>query len=61
MKKKACKNCKTFYTGESCPNCQSGLSTTTWKGRLAVLDSVNSAIAKKIGVKKNGEYAIKVR
>ena len=61
MKKKACKSCKYIYTGEECPICKSVQSTNVWKGRLAILDSGCSAIAKKVGVQKNGEYAIKVR
>ena len=61
MKKKACKSCKTIYAGEECPSCRSTLSTNVWKGRLAILSAEKSAIAKKIGVQKDGEYAIKVR
>jgi RNA polymerase subunit RPABC4/transcription elongation factor Spt4 len=35
--------------------------TPTWQGRLSVIDAQNSIIAKKVGIKVNGEYAIKVR
>ena len=61
MKRKACKSCKLLSTGDECPQCHSGLSTLTWKGRLTILDAETSSIAKKIGVKKAGEYAIKVK
>ena len=60
-KKKACKNCKFFFEGSTCPICNGKESATTWKGRLFIIDSEKSDIAKKIEIKKNGEYAIKVR
>ena len=60
-KKKVCKMCRMFVDGEECPNCKSGLFTTTWKGRLAIFNPEKSVIAQKIGIKTKGEYAIKVR
>ena len=60
-KKKACKKCKFFFEGSECPACKSAQSSTNWQGRLYVLDSNKSNIAKKIGITVNGEYAIKVR
>ncbi len=59
-KKKACKRCKMFIEGDTCPTCQSSIFTTSWQGRIYVSD-VNSDIAQKIGIKVKGEYAIKVR
>ena len=59
-KRKACKQCKLFYDGGECPGCKSVNSSTNWKGRIAVIDAEKSEIAKKIGLTKNGEYAIKV-
>lgn len=35
--------------------------TPNWQGRINVIDSDKSFIAKKIGIKQKGEYAIKVR
>ena len=35
--------------------------TSTWQGRIYVLDPTLSGIAKKINVEREGEYAIKVR
>ncbi|MEM4282078.1 MAG: transcription elongation factor subunit Spt4 [Candidatus Woesearchaeota archaeon] len=58
--KKACKKCKIFVEGMECPICKGNTFTTTWRGRIAVLDAERSEIAKKIGVKIKGEYAIKV-
>ncbi len=59
-KKKACKKCKYFFEGEECTLCKSGQSVTNWKGRIYIVDSKQSGIAKKIGAEAEGEYAIKV-
>ena len=60
-RKKACKSCKYFYTGEECPICKSTQNVTNWKGRINILNCKESEIAKKIGAEQDGEYAIKVR
>jgi len=61
MKKKACKRCKLFVEGTSCPICKNNQFSTNWQGRLIILDPEHSIIANKINAKKEGEYAIKVR
>lgn len=61
MKKKACKKCKLFVEGNECPVCKSNQFSLSWQGRLNILDSNKSLIAKKIGIATKGEYAIKVR
>ncbi|PIN74825.1 DNA-directed RNA polymerase subunit E'' [Candidatus Woesearchaeota archaeon CG10_big_fil_rev_8_21_14_0_10_36_11] len=60
-KKKACKKCKLFVDGDTCPVCKSNIMTTSWQGRLYITDAERSMIAQKIGIKVKGEYAIKVR
>lgn len=60
VKKKACKKCKLFVEGDTCPSCGSASFTNTWQGRLYVTD-INSEIAQKLGIKVKGEYAIKIR
>lgn len=60
-KKKACKKCKMFVEGETCPSCKGNVFTTSWQGRLYVSDVENSMIAQQVNVKAKGEYAIKVR
>ncbi len=60
MKKKACKSCKIFVEGDECPICKGTQFVTNWKGRLYIIDANKSEIAKKIGAKVKGEYAIKV-
>jgi len=42
-----------------CPNCTDSKLTENWKGRVIVLEPENSEIAKKIGITKKGEYAIR--
>ncbi|MEM4240143.1 MAG: transcription elongation factor subunit Spt4 [Candidatus Woesearchaeota archaeon] len=59
-KKKACKKCKLFVEGDECPVCHSAQFVLNWKGRIHVLDSNKSDIAKKMGHGHKGEYAIKV-
>ena len=60
MKKKVCRSCRSFYDEPICPDCKSTDTTTTWKGRLIILNSQKSEIAQKAGYTKEGEYAIKL-
>ena len=60
MAKKVCRMCKLFFEDNECPTCHSAQAANNWKGRLHVLDCSKSMIAQKIGVQKDGEYAIKV-
>jgi len=59
-KKKACKSCKYFYDGDTCPVCKTSQTVTNWKGRIHIISADQSDIAKKIGSDTDGEYAIKV-
>lgn len=59
--KRACKICKMIYEGDKCPNCGSQEYSEEFKGRVMVLDSENSEVAKKLNIKKSGLYAIKTR
>lgn len=61
MKKKACKKCKLFVTGETCPICKGNQFSENWQGRIIILDPVKSIVAQKLDIKTKGEYAIKVR
>lgn len=60
-KKKVCKKCKLFVDGPECPACKGNQFSTVWQGRIYVVDSDKSDIAKKVGIKLKGEYAIKVK
>jgi len=59
--KKVCKKCRFFVEGPECPLCRTSNFTETWKGRMIILDAEKSEIAKKVGLKSKGEYAVKVR
>lgn len=59
-KQKACKSCRTIYTGEKCPKCGSMESTDNFKGKVLVFNPEESEIAKNSKIKEKGEYAIKV-
>ncbi len=61
MKKKVCKKCKLFVDGNECPICKNATFSTSWQGRLHILDTKESMVANKVGIADNGEYAIKVR
>ena len=62
MKQKACKVCNTIYeSGEKCPRWGSKEHTEGFKGRIHVLNSEKSEIAKKLNLKDKGNYAIKTR
>ena len=59
--KKVCRKCKIFVRGNECPICKGSNFSENWKGKIIVVDAERSEIAKKIGIKVKGEYAIKVR
>lgn len=59
MRKKVCRNCRVFVEGKTCPLCNSTDLTTTWKGRINIIDVRKSEIAQRIGINVKGEYAIK--
>ena len=60
-KKKVCKKCKIFVEGNECPVCHGNQFTMNWQGRINILAPEKSDIAKRIGIKQKGEYAIKAR
>lgn len=60
-KKKACKKCKRFVDGGSCPVCKADTFSTSWQGRLYISDVEKSIVADKVNITAKGEYAIKVR
>jgi RNA polymerase subunit RPABC4/transcription elongation factor Spt4 len=65
MRKKICKRCKAIVEGTKCPDpecngVQNGQLAQSYKGRMYIVDANKSDIAKKVGLKYAGEYAIKV-
>ncbi|MBU0929662.1 MAG: DNA-directed RNA polymerase subunit E'' [Nanoarchaeota archaeon] len=58
--KKVCRKCKVFVTGSECPICHGNNFTTSWKGRIIILNPEKSEIAQKLEIKEKHEYAIKI-
>jgi len=58
--RKACKSCKRIVDEDICPVCKEP-TTQYWSGYLAIIDPEKSEIAKKMGIKLPGEYALKIR
>lgn len=50
-----------IYEGPECPSCHSNQFSNNFQGRIHILDPEKSEIAKKVGIKMKGEYAIKVK
>ena len=59
-KEKACRICRTIYEGDKCPNCGSKEATDSFKGRIEVTNPELSEIAKNLGIKSSGNFAIKL-
>ena len=59
-KERACRNCRRIVTGNVCDNCGSTNLTHNYQGLVIVIEPERSEIAKMLGVKKPGYYAIKV-
>ena len=60
MGKQACKICKQIVTKDKCPDHPDAKLIENWKGRIIILNPETSELAKKMGVVKKGEYAIRV-
>ncbi len=59
---KACKDCHyLFEEGDKCPACGSENISEKFTGLIIILDPERSEVAKKIGAKTPGRYAVKVR
>ena len=59
-KEKACKNCKLIYEGDTCPGCGKRDASDTFKGKVEIVNSGKSEIAKELKINKDGLYAIRV-
>lgn len=57
----ACRNDKLIIAqGNICPLCGSSNLTTKWSGHVVILNVEKSEVAKKLGYKVNGTYAINI-
>ena len=61
MVKKVCRQCKIMVDKDVCPLCHNADFVDNWKGRIFILNHEKSMIAEKVGIKHDGEYAIKTR
>lgn len=61
MSDKACKNCKFISNGPVCPNCKSTNLSDDWSGLVVIMDPSGSEVAKRMGIKAAGRYALRVR
>ena len=61
MTEKACKNCHFVSNGTVCPVCKSTNLSDDWSGLVVILDPAVSEVAKKMGIKAAGKYALRVR
>ena len=61
IKERACKICKTIHEEEKCPKCGSKDFNENYKGRIVVLNAAKSEIAQKVGLKEEGNFALKTR
>ena len=61
MTDKACKNCRYISNGPICPNCKSTNLSDDWSGLVVIIDPNASDVAKRMGIKAAGRYAVRVR
>lgn len=58
---KVCRNCRLIISqGNVCPICGQSKMTSKWSGYVVVLNAEKSDIAKKLGIKINGSYALHI-
>ena len=58
-KKKVCKECGFLTNEKVCPNCESTSFLDKYKGCVAIFDSKKSVVSEKLGIEKNGMFALK--
>lgn len=58
-KQKACKKCKTIYTGAKCPKCGAEEYSDSFKGKILILNPEESEVAKRLKIADKGEYAVR--
>ena len=61
MSEKACATCHYLTKENVCPKCRATTLSDDFGGIVIVFDPESSAIAKAMGIKEKGRYALKVR
>lgn len=59
--KHVCRQCRIFVEDGNCTICKNADFATTWQGRISIVDAGKSFIGKKIGIKGEGDYALRIR
>lgn len=60
-RQKVCKKCRIFVESEVCPICNGNNFSSVWKGMVIINNPSRSEIAKLLGIKQKGKYAIWVK
>lgn len=61
MSMRACRSCHRLTASNLCPDCKATNVSSDWTGIAIILDPERSQVAKKLGVTKQGRYALAVR
>ena len=61
MSEKACRTCRTISYGSSCPKCKAPTLSDDFSGLVIIFNSDDSEIAKVMGIREKGKYALHVR
>jgi|TARA_B100001250_G_scaffold279530_1_gene241902 DNA-directed RNA polymerase subunit E" len=57
----ACKECHLILDEKSCPRCPDSEISREWQGFVEILDPERSELAKEMGIRTPGRYALRVR
>lgn len=61
MVEKACRTDRLIISqGDTCPLCGKSNLTSKWSGYIVILNAEHSDLAKKLGLKVNGSYALHI-
>lgn len=61
MTQKACRECHTITTASTCPKCKTATLSDDFSGLVIIINPEESEIAKAMGIKEKGRYALRVR
>ncbi len=61
MIEKACRKCHLITTGTLCAKCKTATLSDDFSGLVIIIDPKKSEIAKLMGIKEKGRYALRVR
>ena len=57
----ACKECHLILEDKSCPRCPDSEVSREWQGFVEILNPEKSELAKEMGIRTPGRYALRVR